>query len=425
MANVGDKFDKVATNWKMMGLHLQEGRISLVAACTGMDAALDPVDRIKASLQELKRKTGVLLEPLRSAFPRFYFADDDDILHAVAYTTSPQLISQRLLEAVFPGLQALKVKLIKGSEIFLEVSCSSILVPAHPLSSFHALPPEITAVPHSLRCVAAPSLGIGIVAFHSSRPSARFHLGPTLPVPLSLPRSPGARPTPCISAPPHRCRAFRRLLLNSCPPSWPLQEPNAEIQGVVGVGGEELELVEPVSVRKDSTLGRVMRSLEEALRSSMREHTHRSLAACAIMKGPEWIASFPLQSTLLVDAIVWTERCAVHVCFPPRPFQEERAISSAWPFSYGRNQPQPHTPPLNACLFFPPCHSVANALKTVTLEGEKSGLRNLVEQSSLRLENMARQVQHAIVRLATQGLSTSLPYPLPSPALQALHASSY
>lgn len=77
---------------------------------------------------------------------------------------------------------------------------------------------------------------------------------------------------------------------------------------VIGQGDEELVLTLPVHVTHQTRLSKMMADLEEALRLSVAEHTHKCLSACAVMKGPDWVASFPLQSILLVDAIVWTDR---------------------------------------------------------------------------------------------------------------------
>lgn len=132
------RFEKLANDWKMLGLYLQEGRHSVVAASTGMDAALDAVNTIRDKLQIVKAESSVLLSAVRGSFPRFYFAEDNDLLHAVAHTSNPQLFSQELMMSVFPGIQALTVSSkqysISGGEVSAPASERSFVdeLPSHP-----------------------------------------------------------------------------------------------------------------------------------------------------------------------------------------------------------------------------------------------------------------------------------------------------
>lgn len=103
------RFEKVSNSWKMLGLFLQEGRHSLVAACSGLDPALQSVPDLKKSLEDLDRDSLALLDSLRARFPRFYFAADRDVLHALANSSSPGEFSSSLLSAVFPGVKKLQV----------------------------------------------------------------------------------------------------------------------------------------------------------------------------------------------------------------------------------------------------------------------------------------------------------------------------
>ena len=74
-------------------------------------------------------------------------------------------------------------------------------------------------------------------------------------------------------------------------------------------------LAHSITVVHESKLCDVMRQLEEQLIVSLQELSHSCLSACAEMKGPDWVASFPLQCITLVDSIVWTDRCR-HVGVP-------------------------------------------------------------------------------------------------------------
>lgn len=69
-----------------------------------------------------------------------------------------------------------------------------------------------------------------------------------------------------------------------------------------------------------------------------------------MVQADKWVASFPSQSIQLVDAVVWTQ-------------------------------------------------SVTAAL-TRTASGERAALRNLLDQSVLRLETMARQLRSAMAMVA-------------------------
>lgn len=104
-------FEKVSNDWKMLGLYLQEGRSSLVAASTGLDAALGSIGKLRSSMAKIQAEASILVDDLREGFPRFYFAEDRELLHALAYTSSPHLFPSSLLGSVFPGVYALKTKL--------------------------------------------------------------------------------------------------------------------------------------------------------------------------------------------------------------------------------------------------------------------------------------------------------------------------
>ena len=94
----------------MLGLFLQEGRSSLVSASTGLDAALSSIGALKDSMLKIQSEAAILVEELREGYPRFYFAEDHELLHALAYTSSPHLLPPSLLGSIFPGVYALKTE---------------------------------------------------------------------------------------------------------------------------------------------------------------------------------------------------------------------------------------------------------------------------------------------------------------------------
>jgi hypothetical protein len=202
------ELERAVSDWKMLGLNLQQAKTSLVMASTGLNPPLAAIPGLQTTLQRLQRHCAVLLGPIREDFPRLYFVDDHDLLQAIACIDSPTLLTKAFLTSVFPGVEA-------------------------------------------LRCVPSPK-----------------HI------------------------------------------EFEKESNVADIDAVVGLGGELMPLVVPVRVTFHSTLASVMKVLGEVLTTSVAEHTHRSLSACAIMKGAEWVSAFPLQSTLLVDSMVWTDRCA-------------------------------------------------------------------------------------------------------------------
>lgn len=87
-----------------------------------------------------------------------------------------------------------------------------------------------------------------------------------------------------------------------------LQDEIATITSIIGRGDEEVPLAQAIVVTQNSRLCDVMRQLEDQIFSSLQELTHNCLSACAEMKGPDWVAAFPLQCITLVDSIVWTDR---------------------------------------------------------------------------------------------------------------------
>ena len=90
----------------------------------------------------------------------------------------------------------------------------------------------------------------------------------------------------------------------------PLQNEIETITGAIGRGDEDVPFSQSITVTQQSKLCEVMRQVELQLFSSLQELTHKCLSACAEMKGPDWVASFPLQCITLVDSIVWTDRYA-------------------------------------------------------------------------------------------------------------------
>ncbi|GFH08366.1 uncharacterized protein HaLaN_03313, partial [Haematococcus lacustris] len=89
----------------------------------------------------------------------------------------------------------------------------------------------------------------------------------------------------------------------------------------------------------------MLAELEGCLRSSCKAHTRACHRACGVMQADKWVASFPVMSIQLVDSVVWTQ-------------------------------------------------SVTAAL-TRASSGERAAMRNLLDQSVLRLETMARQLRAA------------------------------
>lgn len=126
--------------------------------------------------------------------------------------------------------------------------------------------------------------------------------------------------------------------------------PPPEVLAVVGSSGEVCPLARPLpappapgAVRLETWLPQ----LEQELRSSLIANTRHCVAACGQMPAEQWVASFPSQAVMLVDAVVWTQ-------------------------------------------------SVTHTLGRVA-GGDRSALRNLLDQSVLRLETMARQLRAAMV----------------------------
>ncbi|GIM10487.1 hypothetical protein Vretimale_14028, partial [Volvox reticuliferus] len=146
-------------------------------------------------------------------------------------------------------------------------------------------------------------------------------------------------------------RALHIQLQHQIEDSAPL--PPAVV-AVVGCNGEVCTLRQPVATQAPGSaplrIETWLPALEAELRSSLAAHTRDCLLACGYMSPDVWVASFPSQSVMLVDAVVWTQ--------------------------------------------------TVTATLERTAQGERAALRNLLDQSVLRLETMARQLRGAMVAAA-------------------------
>ncbi|GFR50873.1 hypothetical protein Agub_g13161, partial [Astrephomene gubernaculifera] len=129
-----------------------------------------------------------------------------------------------------------------------------------------------------------------------------------------------------------------------------------EVVALVGSSGEVCTLRQPLAAPSAAGSFRLegwLSALESELRASLAAHTCDCVAACGYLSPEVWVASFPSQCVMLVDAVVWTA-------------------------------------------------TVTSTLER-TSQGDRSALRNLLDQSVLRLETMARQLRAAMVAVP-QGL---------------------
>lgn len=139
-------------------------------------------------------------------------------------------------------------------------------------------------------------------------------------------------------------------------PAWMPQE----VVSVVGGDGEVMEMMVELVSASGKTLASFLADLEAGLRTSVKAHTKACMEACGQMQVEKWAAAFPTQSVLLIDSMVWTQ-------------------------------------------------AVTGAL-THLASGERGALRNLCDQSVLRLETLARQLRAASGSvLASQRAASAAP----------------
>ncbi|GAX79832.1 hypothetical protein CEUSTIGMA_g7272.t1 [Chlamydomonas eustigma] len=174
---------------------------------------------------------------------------------------------------------------------------------------------------------------------------------------LALSYDPGLIPASFLSTCFHGLTAIETLPCqsNEKPPSTGAEAPRnrgqlqlpqfqaVQIVAAIGENGETLELATPVAAGYGKNVPQLVLDLESALRESFRAATRSCLESCGHMQADQWVASYPSRCVQLVDALVWTQ-------------------------------------------------SAAGALSRLA-QGDRAALRNLFDQTVLRLETMARQVR--------------------------------
>ncbi|KAJ9507914.1 hypothetical protein QJQ45_021255, partial [Haematococcus lacustris] len=401
-------WDTLSSAWRKLTFNVKEA--ALLVAVT---QSLQDVDVIEEAMRQMvARVTQGMVGPMREAFPRLHWVSDQVLLESLAVAADPGALPPALLTACFHGLQRLLVVEVEG----LAGGPEALAEPHRPSHSQHRLstttsghggepPPNASLRPTHLTS-----------AIHHPTASLLNDTGPDWQHATSSPdRMAGAADRSQGSA-----LLTRPALLS--------------IEAVVGSDGGVMSLQPPLLYQGPGAqpLAVMLAELEGCLRSSCKAHTRACHQACGVMQvgqQPLWTPRGPapapaiLTHTMallppLLPPPLLLPPLLPPPLFPP-PLLPVPPLSLPLLPSPLLSLPLQLPPmsqrtllPLRLCLqadkwvaSFPVMsiqlvdsvvwtQSVTAAL-TRASSGERAAMRNLLDQSVLRLETMARQLRAA------------------------------
>lgn len=168
------ELEQAVSDWKMLGLNLQQSKTSLVSASMGLDPALTVISGLKATFSRLQSRCLMLLAPIREEYPRLYFVDDHDLLHAIAATDTPHLLGKPFLASVFPGVEGVRTKASSDHDQDKEVR-------PHPTPPFHPFNFTIALLTHVMPAGSSRSAAAGLCLSLLECPPLPAYKVPNLP----------------------------------------------------------------------------------------------------------------------------------------------------------------------------------------------------------------------------------------------------
>ena len=107
---------QVETRWRLMVIHLQEGRSRLLDV-TAEGGLLSACSGMLASVRSILAQLDSLWAQMRAACPRMHFVGDSEIAMALAHAHEPAQITERFFGTCFPGVTSLQtIEVVKPVE---------------------------------------------------------------------------------------------------------------------------------------------------------------------------------------------------------------------------------------------------------------------------------------------------------------------